>query len=85
MIFHDTDIVFDDKRFPSVSLAIDERHARYRYLNSTVADRSDGGDFIVVGREELEDEGLLRFANLGRHDVYRFIAVEPFADLKIKA
>ena len=85
MIFHDTDIVFDDKRFPSVSLAIDERHARYRYLNSTVADRSDGGDFIVVGREEPEDEGLLRFANLGRHDVYSFIAVEPFADLKIKA
>jgi hypothetical protein len=85
MIFHGTNVVFDDKRFPSVSLAIDERHARYRYLNSTVADRRDGGNFIVIGREELEDEDLFRLANLGHHDVYRFIAVEPFTDLKIKA
>jgi hypothetical protein len=71
MIFHDADIVFDNKRFPSVSLAIDERHSRYRYLNSAVANRPDGGDFIIVWREELEDEGLFRFANL---DTTTFIA-----------
>jgi hypothetical protein len=85
MIFHDANVVFDDKRFPSVSLAIYERHARYRYLNSTVANRPDGGDFIIVGREELEDGGLFRLTDLGHHNVYRFIAVDPFADLKIKA
>ena len=85
MIFHGADIVFDDKRFPSVSLAIDERHARYRYLNSAVANRRDGGDFIIVGREELEDEDLFRLASLRHHDVYRFITVDPFADFKIKA
>ncbi len=52
MIFHVADVVFDDKRFPSVSLAVDERHARYRYLNSTVANRPDGGDFLAVGRPD---------------------------------
>ena len=84
MIFHDTDIVFDDEAFPSVSLAIDERHARYRYLDGIVADRRDGGDCILVGWEELEDEDFFRLAHLRYQNIYRFIAVEPFTDLKIE-
>jgi hypothetical protein len=37
------------------------------------------------GGKELEDEDLFRLANLRNLDAYRFIAVEPFTDLKIES
>src|SRR5437762_13124645 len=59
-IFHDTDAVFDGKRFSFVSAAEYERHTDYRYLDTVVGDRRDGRTAVLDRWAELENASLVR-------------------------